>query len=196
MNHIIITRVNFSDEEKFKKYFEVMKKHYIPSINSQTNKNFTLGLSVNPKHYQQIRDLINPKIKIVQFYNVKDEYRNYVIEKKFDLQTRHDCDDYMSPNYIQFLQEKTNEYKKQLDNFVITFQPTKLNYLNDQEYKHQRDYSKVCSMFSTLYQKNVVNGIMDVMHDHLGRRMGGKVFYFGEGYVKLVIHENNQLSKL
>ena len=28
------------------------------------------------------------------------------------------------------------------------------------------------------------------------RKITNKVFYFGEGHVKLVIHENNQLSKL
>jgi len=195
MKHIIITRINFNNDELFQKYFEVSKKYYIPSINSQTNKDFTLGLSVKSHHLNQIRDLIDPKIEIIQFNNVKDEYRKFVNENNFQLQTRHDCDDYMSPDYIEFLQKKTNENKERFENFIITFQPKKLDFNNGNEYKHGRDYSKVCSMFSTLYQKIPKNGIMDVMHDDL-RKITNKVFYFGEGHVKLVIHENNQLSKL
>ena len=34
MNHIVITRVNFQDDTLFQEYFEIMKKYYIPSINS------------------------------------------------------------------------------------------------------------------------------------------------------------------
>ena len=40
MKHLIVTRCNFKDDERFNKYFSAMKKYYIPSINSQTDKNF------------------------------------------------------------------------------------------------------------------------------------------------------------
>ena len=49
MKHIVITRVNFSNDEKFNNYFEVMKKYYIPSLNNQTNKNFrVIALTATP----------------------------------------------------------------------------------------------------------------------------------------------------
>ena len=38
MKHLIVTRCNFKDDERFNKYFSAMKKYYIPSINSQTDK--------------------------------------------------------------------------------------------------------------------------------------------------------------
>lgn len=195
MKHIVITRVNFSDDSKFEKYFDVMKSIYIPSINSQTNKNFVLGLSVKPKHYPLIRELIDDKINIVQFNDVKDEFKKYVVENKFNLQTRHDCDDFMAPNYIEYLQKNSEEYSKKNSDFIITFQPTKLEYKTGKEYLHERDYSKVCSMFSSLYQKNVTHGIHDVMHDLL-KRLSSNVYYVKETYVKLTIHDNNTLSKL
>ena len=195
MKHIVITRVNFSNDEKFNNYFEVMKKYYIPSLNSQTNKNFTLGLSVNPNHYQQIRDLIDRDIEIVMFNNVKEDYREYVINNNFNIQTRHDCDDYMDPDYINFIQKNIEERKSKINNMILTFQPTKLDYNTGKEYIHERDYSKVCSMFSTLYQENVIHGIFDVMHDHL-KRLSRNVFYFNNNYVKLLIHNNNLHSKL
>jgi hypothetical protein len=194
MKHILITRVNFSDDFKFEKYFKVMKKIYIPSINSQTNKNFTLGLSVNPKHYPLIRNLIDEKIEIVKFTNVKDELKNYVIDNGFKIQTRHDCDDYMSPDYIDFLQDEVLSKSKKLNDLILTFQPIKYDYITGQEFLHERDYSKVCSMFSTLYQKDVKNGIFDVVHDHL-KRLSPNIFYIKKTYVKLTIHENNMHSK-
>ena len=195
MNHIVITRVNFSDDEKFKKYFEVMKKYFIPSLNSKKNKNFILGLSVNPRHFNEIRELIDQNIKIITFNNVKEDYKNYIIKEKFNIQTRHDCDDYMNPDYINFIQKKVKEYESNLDDFILTFQPLKLDFNTNKEYIHERDYSKVCSMFSTLYQKNVKNGIFDVTHDHL-KRLTKNIFYFNNNYVKLVIHNNNLHSKL
>jgi hypothetical protein len=194
MKHILATRVNFSNDDKFKNYFQVMKKTYIPSINSQINKNFIIGLSVNPKHYDLIRDLIDDKIDIIIFNDVKDSYKNYIIENKINLQTRHDCDDYMSPNYIDFLQNIANDKSKTLDDFIVTLQPTKLDFKTGKEYLHERDYSKICSMFSTLYQKNPKDGIYDVVHDHL-RRLSRNVYYIKENYVKLTIHENNIHSK-
>lgn len=194
MKHIVITRVNFSNDDKFEKYFDVMKKIYIPSINSQINKNFTLGLSVNEKHFPIIRKLIDDKIKIITFNNVKEEYKQFVIDNNFNLQTRHDCDDYMSPNYIELIQNKSATNMKSMDDFIITFQPTKYDYKTGQEYYHERDYSKVCSMFSTLYQKDIKNGIFDVPHDLL-RRLTKNIFYIRETYVKLTIHDNNIHSK-
>jgi hypothetical protein len=50
-------------------------------------------------------------------------------------------------------------------------------------------------MFSTLIQKKVEYGIMDVMHDHLSR-ISKNIIYIDKVFVKLTIHENNLLSKL
>jgi hypothetical protein len=195
MKHIIITRANFSNDEKFNSYFEVMKKYFIPSINSQTNKNFVLGISVNPKHFDVIRKEIDNKIEIIPFNNVKEEYKNFVVKNGFNIQTRHDCDDYMKPNYVEFIQNTIKSKGSVLGKCILTFQPIKLDFNTGKEFVHERDYSKVCSMFSTLYQKNVQDGIFDVMHDHLSR-LTRNIFYFKETYVKLVIHSNNLHSKL
>ena len=62
MKHVIVTRCKFGKDEEFQKYFEVMKKTYIPSINSQTNKNFFISLCVNPKHFDLIRKEIDESI--------------------------------------------------------------------------------------------------------------------------------------
>ena len=195
MKHIIVTRCKFGDDEKFQNYFEVMKKTYIPSINSQTDKNFTIGLIVNPKHYDLIRELITKDIEIIPFKDAKVDYMEYVIKNGFTLQTRHDCDDSMNSNYIEHIHNLYEQNKSKYDDFILNFHPTKFVINTGKEYTHGRDYSRVCSMFSTLIQKNVKNGIMNCMHDYLNKYTKN-IIYIPRGYVKLTIHGNNVLSKL
>jgi hypothetical protein len=216
MKHIIITRCKFGKDEDFQKYFEVMKKTYIPSINSQTDKNFSIALIVNPRHYDLIRNEINKDIEIVKFVDQQEDYKDLEIRQKIDLisfsdtkkdykdfvvknnitiQTRHDCDDVMSPNYIEYIHKLYNENKSKYDDFILNFHPIKLIVETGKEYAHGRDYSKVCSMFSTLIQKSVKHGIMDCVHDHL-KVFTRNIIYIPRGYVKLGIHGNNTISKL
>jgi hypothetical protein len=216
MRHILITRCKFGNDDAFQSYFNVMKKTYIPSINSQTDKNFSIALVVNPKHFDLIRKEINKNIEIVQFTDQQEEYKDleirqkinlipfsdtkkdykdFVIKNNITIQTRHDCDDIMNPNYIETIHNLYNENKNKYDDFILNFHPTKVLIDSGDEYTHSRDYSRVCSMFTTLIQKKVKHGIMDCMHDHL-TRITKNVIYIPENYVKLVIHGNNTISKL
>jgi len=216
MKHIIVTRCKFGNDDAFQNYFKVMKKTYIPSINSQTDKNFSIALIVNPRHYDLIRNEINKDIEIVKFFDQQEEYKDLEVRQKIDLipfsdtkkdykdfvvknnitiQTRHDCDDIMSPNYVEYIHKLYNENKGKYDNFILNFHPTKLIVNTGKEYTHSRDYSQVCSMFSTLIQKKVKHGIMDCVHDHL-KGFTKNIMYIPRGYVKLGIHGNNTISKL
>lgn len=195
MKHIVITRCKFGKDEDFQKYFEVMKKTYIPSINSQTDKNFSIALIVNPRHYDLIRNEINKEIEIIPFSDTKKDYKEYVINNNITIQTRHDCDDIMESNYIETIRKLYNENNFKYDDFILNFHPTKLIVETGKEYTHGRDYSKVCSMFTTLIQKSVKHGIMDCMHDFLNR-FTRNIIYIPRGYVKLGIHGNNTISKL
>jgi hypothetical protein len=195
MKHVIVTRCKFGKDEDFQKYFEVMKKTYIPSINSQTDKNFSVALIVNPKHYNLIRNEINKEIEIIPLSDIKGDYKEYVVNNTITIQTRHDCDDVMLPNYIEYIHTLYKQNKDKYEDFILNFHPTKLVVATNKEYTHGRDYTKVCSMFSTLIQKNVKHGIMDCMHDHL-KGFTRNIIYIPRGYVKLGIHGNNTLSKL
>ena len=216
MKHIIVTRCKFGKDEDFQKYFKIMKETYIPSINSQTNKDFSIALIVNPKHFDIIKNEINknievhkftdsnetykdseinPKIDLLPFSNVIKDYKEFVIKNNITIQTRHDCDDFMMPNYIEHIHKLYYENINRYDDFILNFHPTKYVVSTKKEYTHSRDYSKVCSMFSTLIQKEVKHGIFDVMHDHL-KRLTRNIIYIPRGYVKLCIHDNNTISKL
>jgi hypothetical protein len=195
MSHIIITRCKFGDDQKFLNYFEMMKKYYIPSINNQTNKNFKIALIANERHYELIRKEIDNKIEILRFEDQKEDYKDYVTKIPFTIQTRHDCDDYMSNTYVNKIQKLYESNKDKYETFILNFQPTKFIDSTQKEYTHSRDYSKACSMFSTLIQKNTKYGIFDVMHDQLSR-ISKNIIYIKDPYVKLIIHGNNALSKL
>ena len=185
----------FTNENLFQKYFEVSKKTFIPSVNSQIDKNFEIGLMINPKHLDIVRDMIDKSINVTPFYDKKEEYKKYVIENKINIQTRHDCDDIMLPNYIEHIHKLYEENKNKMDDFILNFHPTKFNVEDGKEYIHSRDYSRVCSMFSSLVQKNPKHGVFDVMHDHLPR-LTRNMIYIKRGFVKLGIHGNNTTSKI
>lgn len=195
MRHILVTRCKFDTDKKFELYFEQIKNYYIPSINSQINKNFEIALISNENHFNIIKSLIDTNITINRFSDVKIDYRDYVIKNNITIQTRHDCDDIMNNDYIEYIQKLYHENEKKYDKFILNFHPNKFITKTKQEYKHQRDYSKVCSMFSTLIQKKVEHSIMDFMHDHLSR-ITRNIIYIENSYVKLVIHENNLLSRV
>ena len=180
MKHILVTRC---------------KQTYIPSLNKQKNKNFILGLVSNQHHFDLIRQKIDKNIEMIRFDDQKKDYREYVIKHNITLQTRHDCDDIMNENYIEVIQKLYEKNKNKYEKFILNFHPTKYDFHSKKEYTHSRDYSKVCSMFSTLIQKEVTDGVFDVVHDLL-KRLGNNVIYIPETYVKLVIHNSNISSKL
>ena len=78
LQHIIITRCNFTNDDLFNKYFDVIKSTYIPSINSQTNKNFTVALIINSKHFDEVKNQFDKEIKVMSF-NSREEYKDKLL---------------------------------------------------------------------------------------------------------------------
>lgn len=197
MKHIIFTNCNFDNDDLFYKYFEVMRKIYIPSVKSQICKDFLLFINVNPKkpeHFGVIQNEfadsnINYTLKMVGF-------KTRVIEDKYILQTRHDCDDYMSPTYVRDIQNLATEKFIDNEEFLIHAQPIKHEYNTNQYYHITPKYNeKHPSMFLTLCQKNPNKTILDVMHTKFSEVVP-KIFDMGDKYARLTIHNNNKLSKL
>jgi len=102
----------------------------------------------------------------------------------------------MSPNYIKKIHELYENNKSKYDTFILNFHPYKHDSITGKDYYHSRDYNKVCSMFSTLIQKNSSVGVFDQMHDQLSRLTRNIIYIPANGDVKLIIHNNNALSKI
>jgi hypothetical protein len=195
MKHIIVTRCKFDCDETFKNYLPQIINYYVPTINSQKNKSFEIGLISHENHFNQIRCLVDKKINMIRFDDAKKDYKDYVVDNDITIQTRHDCDDFMNDNYIEHIQNLYEENKNIYDNFILNFHPNKLDIETNTEYVHPRDYSRVCSMFSTLIQRKVEYGVMDVIHDYLSR-ITKNIIYIKQPFVKLIIHKHNLYSKL
>lgn len=196
MKHIIYTRCNFNDTDLFYKYFEVMKKWFIPSVKDQTCKNFKLFIYVNkniPEHSNVIKKEFEGSD--VDYILEMPGFKTKLIEDKYLLQTRHDCDDYMAPNYVQKLQEMYKEHIDAHNEFLIHAQPTKLDFNTGEEYMGRIYSDKSTSMFLTLCQREVTKNIIQEKHGQFPNIVS-KVFSLDVGYVKLVIHDNNKASKI
>ena len=174
MKHLISTRIKFTDYKLLKKYLEVSKKTFIPSILLQTNKNFTLGVIANEEHRDLISSTINEvclglnkeRPSIIFFENKLTDYVRYVKKENINIQTRHDCDDWMREDYIETIQNLYTKNKDSFDKFIIHSKVFKLDHKTGEIYEHGLDYSKgnFTSMFLTLCQKEVTNFVYDKNH--------------------------------
>ncbi len=194
MNHIIVTRCFFDDDELFNKYFKMMELVYKPSINSQINSNFEIGFIISSKHSDKITEL-NLNVPILLFDSVKS-FNEYCFEKNIEIQTRHDCDDWMRNDYIENIQKQFQINSKKYNSFLIQSQIYKHDIYSDKLYKPKLDYDdKNTSMFLSLCQKKVTNCVLDDNHRFM-YKLVDKVIDLGYGYVKLTVHNNNKLSTI
>ena len=196
MRHIVLTRASFENDDMFKKYYEVMKNVYIPSILSQTCKNFELYIMVNEQHKSFLEDeFIKHGIKITTIVGNGHTYNRYARKNLIEIQTRHDCDDWMAPTYIESIRSKCEEHSKTFDTFLVQGQPTKLDYHTGNEYKMGIYPETRTSMFLTLYQKSGNLSIMDQSHTKFPTLVP-TVFSLEGNPVKWVIHGNNTQGKI
>jgi hypothetical protein len=197
MKHLIHTRCAFQDDGLFYKYFDVMKNIFIPAIKAQTSKNFYLYIDVNKQKPNHL-SLINQEFdgSGVNYTLDIPNFKKTALDEKYTIQTRHDCDDYMAPNYVEHIQKLAAEKFLNFDEFLIHAQPIKHKYDTGEYYRATPKYcQKHPSMFLTLCQKQPNKTIIDITHTKFSIFVPN-LFDMGYKYVRLTIHENNKLSKL
>jgi hypothetical protein len=188
MRHIILTNINFTDFELMQKYLKFTKEFFIPSLKSQTIQNFELCLVINPIHEEFLRSELDfPFISVLN----KEEFHDLVVSENIQIQTRHDCDDWMSPNYIKTIQEYYIKYKDIHTSFLVQSQPLQLIYSTGKLNKLNLYHEKRCSMHLSLCQANVKHHIHEYQHGQM-YNITPHIFSLGEGHTKWVIHSNNK----
>jgi len=188
MKHSIITRINFTDLTLLDHYLEITKNVLVPALKSQTNNNFDLVVITNP----EIVDLLRSELD----YPFTAVYGNgqcfsYLLDNEINIQTRHDCDDYMSPTYVQKIQETYLSNYKRYDKFIVQAQPTQLLYQTGEEIELKPYSNQRCSMFLSLCQEKVENHIFERTHLQM-YEITGNVITMPVGYAKWVIHGKNK----
>lgn len=191
--HLIISRARFQDKELLKKYLEVSRVTFSPSIRRQKCKRFKLAILIHKEDVELVKDVLE-----IEFIPFSDpiSLKEYITSVGFEIQTRHDIDDWMSEDYVEKLQEIYVAQAANRECFLIQAQPTKLVYdenISFTECKevHMAPYTeRRNSMFLSLCQKKVLYGIFDRKHSEM-YEICNHVVTLGEGYVKWIIHGNN-----
>lgn len=204
MKHLISTRIKFDDDTLLMKYLEVSKKTFLPSILSQTNKNFILCVIANRQHHTLIDNIINEmcetlkkeKPSLVFLNDASTTYLNYILKENINIQTRHDCDDWMCETYVDQIQKIFFKNADKYNSFVIHGQPYKYDITEDKKYKMTYRYDdNNTSMFVSICQKKCDIQLFTLKHCDVGKSTE-KVFMVDEGSCHLVIHNNNKMSTL
>lgn len=188
MKHLLVSRANFSDQVLLKKYLNVSKTVLIPSLKSQTCSNFTWAIITNPESLKTLEESID--FPFVPIFG-PSSFPEYAVLNEFNIQTRHDIDDFMADEYIEKIQKKYKSTVKHHSSFLIQAQPSKLFYSTSLEVKMKPYHSKRCSMFLSLCQSDVKNHILERKHGQM-YEITEHVVSLGDNYVKWVIHGNNK----
>lgn len=187
MKHTILTRMRFEDKDLMKKYLELTKKILVPSLKAQTCQNFEWLIMIRKEDEDFLRSEIDfPFITILN----DQQQRDYSVANNVVIQTRHDCDDLMFPNYIEKIQEMYNQNIETYNTFLVQSQPTQLMYHSGTVNKIGPYHDKRTSMHLSLCQREVKFNIHDHGHGQMWK-IADKVFNIGEGYTQWVIHGDN-----
>ena len=187
MKHIIISRLNFTDRALLNKYLGITKKVLIPALKSQTQKNFTWALLTNPADADYLKKQLD--FPFVPIYGAAAVLK-YCVDHTYHIQTRHDCDDYMSPKYVAAIQHEYTLNSKKYNTFIVHTQPIKQMYQTGEEFPLSPYHETRCSMFLSLCQTTIKHHVFEKKHGSMFE-LADHVINLGEGYNKWIIHGNN-----
>ena len=187
MKHAILTRINFDDKALMEKYLKITEKYFISSLKSQTDQNFTLVNICRENDVEYLKNRLN--YDFVDVRNAKDFFE-YCKENNYNVQTRHDCDDWMAPEYIELIHDNYTKNIDLHDKFLIQSQPLKVMHPSGKTYGLKKYHSKRCSMHLTLCQRKVKNHIYERQHAHM-YEIANKVINLPGNPTKWIIHGNN-----
>lgn len=187
MRHLVITRLWFDSTALMDKYIDVALQTFIPQLRKQTCKDFEFGILLKAEHVGYVKEKIGD---FIPFTGGIEGFREEVIRGKFDLQTRHDMDDWMAANYIEEIQKIYKANISKYDSFVIFAQPVKMEWPSKKITEVAPYHEKRISMFATLCQKEPVNPVYKGSHGGLWK-YADKVFKLPDGLVKWVQHADS-----
>jgi hypothetical protein len=197
MKHAIIVRAKFEDDKLFKNYLDVARQTFFPSINYQTDKNFTLFLIMESRHRPLINLIVNPNINLI-FLDSIGHGKEYFSKNFYEIQTRHDFDDWMKKDYVQKIRAEWYAHRENsiVENLLIQSQPY-LHVLKTRRIlpMNTRYSNKFVSMHLSLCQKTNKNYIYEHYH-HKMNKVSQNIKLLPNGYTRLVIHRNNKLSNI
>lgn len=187
ISHVIISRMAFKDKLALNTYLKITKDVLAPALKSQSNTNFKWATIIDPLDVEFVKNYLD--IDFLSFKNFQ-EFFEYAKLNDINIQTRHDMDDYMSPEYVEAIHKEFENNINKYDKFLVQAQPVKLMYHTKIETKMGLYTNTRNSMFLSLCQKEVTNHIFERKHGQM-YEITDNVISLPEGYTKWVIHGNN-----
>ena len=179
--------MRFEDKELLNTYLKITKDVLVPSLESQTNKRFIWGAIVFPEDIVFIRNTL--KFDFMPFLDCNDLFEYCKLEN-VNIQTRHDMDDYMSPDYVEEIQNAYKQNIKKYNTFLIQAQPVKLDYHTDKESAMAKYTDTRNSMFLSICQKELKHHIYEIKHVQM-YKIADTIITLDKNLTKWVIHGNN-----
>ena len=203
MKHVVVTRAYFEDDALFESYYKTMKEVYFPSLGAQTNSNFNLLIHANERHCSSIIQELNKHG--IKNYSVAPDIKN--IEHRcmeYNIQTRHDCDDYMGPTYVEKIQNAYITNIMNCDTFIVYAVGTKYDLKTKSEYTIPNatiptspECTAVAGMgFLSVCQKFPKIWVYQTSHQSLVKLVPDIIYIQEYGIVRWVIHGSNKMGKI
>lgn len=190
MRHVIFTRMNFEEDGLFEYYLELMKRWYVPSVESQVDQDFGLAIIANKRHHGCLGLLLG---KRAEFFVSMGSASRYAFSKSVSIQTRHDCDDWMHEGYTKRIKEL---YPVGSDGtLVVNSILYKFDVLRGDLRRRFIPYEDdgFVTSFVSLCQSRVVSFVYERHHRDLGCL--GKVVCI-DGYTMQVVHGRNSYANV
>ena len=189
MKHMIFTRIRFDDDDRFEYYLDLMKRWYVPSVESQLDQDFRLGFIVRDRHRGVVGSLFGGR---AYFFGSEGEAGSFAISEGINIQTRHDCDDWMHEGYTRRVKEVYRENESR-GSFLVSSVLYKFDVSSGILYScgSISGGDGFIGPFLSLCQVEVKHYVRERNH----RRMGfiGEVFCI-RGYTMQVMHGGNSLA--
>jgi len=188
MKHAVISRCRFANRKLMDKYLAVSAEYLVPQLQKQKAP-FDWFIISNKADGPHITKYLGCEFRMIQN---REELAKIMVG--YNIQTRHDIDDWMSENYIEMIQALYKQVIGSLNRFVIHAQPVQLNILTNREYEMRKYRCNNTSMFVSLCQKTPEYNIFSKKHNQLWR-IAEKTFMLKGTPVKWIIHGNNITCK-
>lgn len=172
MNHILVTRCSFEDKPLLRRYLDISRRILVPALNAQTTKAFTWIVICRTEDRELLaRELEFPFCPVEN----RKELIEYAVKTDARIQTRHDVDDYLAPEYIETIQSTAAQLldgHPQLNRFLIQSQPLRMDLSTGQERAIKLYTETRTSMHLSLVQRTEVStNVFARMHKDMWREV-------------------------
>jgi len=185
MRHGIIIRFRYEREDpRFRWRLSLFEAMVAPRFEKQTNQDFELWILCKA-HHEEI-------------FKARGYHTAPTLEAlpRFDIQTRHDNDDFVSQEYVKIIQDEVEKRKN--SSFLISFVPVKLDLWTLKRYECGHYGPERPSMFLSLYippQVEEYESIFKLRHGEMWK-LYPTVVTIPRGECELVCHGDNMDSQI